>query len=40
VLKRLVTSRLRGHEPASLLRQPYAQLPPCLPPSSYAEHAP
>lgn len=40
VLKRLVTSRLRGQDPASLLRQPYAQLPPCLPISRDAEHAP
>jgi len=39
VLKRLVASRLHGQDPASLLRQPYAQLRPCLPPSSYAEHA-
>ena len=39
VLKRLVASRLRGQDPASLLRQPYAQLRPCLPPSSYAERA-
>jgi len=38
VLKRLVASRLRGQDPASLLRRPYAQLRPCLPPSSYAEH--
>jgi mono/diheme cytochrome c family protein len=40
LLKRLVASRLRGQDPASLLRQPYAQLPPCLPPSRYAGHAP
>ena len=39
VLKRLVASRLRGQDPASLLRQPYAQLPPCLPSSSYTENA-
>lgn len=39
VLKRLVASRLRGQDPASLLRQPYAQLRPCLPPSGYAERA-
>jgi mono/diheme cytochrome c family protein len=36
-LKRIVASRLHSQDPASLLRQPYAQLPPCLPPSSYAE---
>lgn len=40
VLKRLVASRVRGQDPASLLRQPYARLRPCLPPSSYAERAP
>jgi mono/diheme cytochrome c family protein len=39
VLKRLVASRLRGQDPSSLLRRPYAQLRPCLPPSSYAERA-
>jgi mono/diheme cytochrome c family protein len=39
VLKRLVTGRLRGVDPASLLRQPYAQLRSCLPPSSYTERA-
>jgi hypothetical protein len=40
VLKRLVASRLRGEDPASLLRQPYAQLRPCLPQPTYAERAP
>ncbi|MBW8372272.1 MAG: hypothetical protein K0M66_15070 [Thiobacillus sp.] len=39
VLKRLAASRLRGQDPASLLRRPYAQLRPCLPSSSYAERA-
>ena len=39
VLKRIVASRLRGQDPASLLRRPYAQLPACLPSSAYAEHA-
>ncbi len=37
VLKRLAASRLRGQDPASLLRRPYAQLRPCLPTPSYAE---
>lgn len=37
VLKRLVASRLHGEDPARLLRQPYAQLRPCLPPSNYVE---
>ncbi len=31
VLKRLVASRLRGDDPARLLRQPYASLRACLP---------
>ena len=39
-LKRIVASRLRGQDPASLLRRPYAQLPPCLPPSDYAGRVP
>jgi len=38
-LKRLVASRLHGQDPASLLRLPYAQLRPCLPPSNYVERA-
>jgi hypothetical protein len=37
VLKRLAASRLRGQDPASLLRRPYAQLRPCLPQPGYAE---
>ena len=40
VLKRLAANRLRGQDPASLLRRPYAQLRPCLPQSAYAEHTP
>jgi mono/diheme cytochrome c family protein len=40
MLKRLVAGRLHGHDPSSLLRTPYAQLHPCLPPSGYAERAP
>lgn len=40
VLKRLVASRLRGQDPSSLLRTPYAQLRPCLPPPGYAERTP
>jgi hypothetical protein len=39
VLKRLVASRLRGQDPASLLRQPYTQLRPCLPSPNYTERA-
>ncbi|MBW8329953.1 MAG: hypothetical protein K0M48_12600 [Thiobacillus sp.] len=39
VLKRLAASRLRGQDPASLLRRPYAQLRPCLPSSPYAERS-
>jgi mono/diheme cytochrome c family protein len=38
-LKRLVASRLQVQDPASLLRLPYAQLRPCLPPSRYLEGA-
>jgi hypothetical protein len=38
-LKRIAASRLRGQDPVSLLRQPYAQLPSCLPPPTYAERA-
>lgn len=39
-LKQHIEPRLRIPSPASLLQQPYASLPPCLPQAAYAEHAP
>lgn len=36
-LKRSIETRLGGRDPASLLRQPYARLRPCLPQPAYAE---
>ena len=38
-LKHSIESRLRG-KTSTLLRQPYASLPPCLAQDTYAEHAP
>ena len=37
-LKAAIRARLGDRDPQALLRQPYAQLRPCLPSSSYAEH--
>ncbi|MBI3433085.1 MAG: hypothetical protein HY018_12845 [Hydrogenophilales bacterium] len=39
-LKQGIATRLRMPSPASLLQQPYASLPPCLPQAAYAERAP
>jgi len=39
-LLRSIETRLHGRGPASLLQQPYASLPPCLPQAAYAEHTP
>ena len=37
-LKAAIRARIGNRDPQALLRQPYAQLRPCLPSSSYAEH--
>ncbi len=37
-LKAAIRARLGDRDPQALLRQPYEQLRPCLPSSSYAEH--